>query len=94
MFVGHIENIIELPVCNTIDARCDEWIKLHVTFRLFRLREPVFPAGNEQGREDGRLYDRLAICCLNANISEVTYFQGFDKIHTVDVMPALSQFFL
>jgi hypothetical protein len=48
VFVGHIEDIIELSVGNTVDTRGNERVKLHITFGLFRLREPVLPAGDEQ----------------------------------------------
>jgi hypothetical protein len=90
VFVGHIEDIIELSVANTIDTRGNERVKLHITFGLFRLREPVLPAGDEQGGEDRGLYEHLSIRCLNTNIGEITDFQGFDKIDTIDVMPAFT----
>jgi hypothetical protein len=57
-------------LCNTVDTRGDERVKLHITFGLFRLCEPVLPAGDEQCGEDGGLDDRLSIRCLNTNISE------------------------
>src|SRR5713101_7757142 len=90
VFVGHIEDIIKLSVGNTVDTRCDERVKLHITFGLFRLCEPVLPAGDEQCGEDGRLYEHLSIYCLNTNIGEIADFQGFDKIDTIDVMPAFT----
>ena len=67
---------------------------MDITFGLFRLCKPVLPTGDEQCGEDGGLYDRLAICCLNTNIGEIAYFQRFNKIDTIDVVPAFSQFFL
>src|SRR6266446_6983884 len=94
VLVGHIEDIIELSVGNTIDTRCYQWVKLDITFGLFRLCKPVLPTGDEQCGEDGRLYDCLAIRCLNTNIGEIAYFQRFYKIDTIDVVPAFSQFFL
>src|SRR5712691_6928439 len=88
--VCHIEDIIELSVCNTVDTRCNERVKLDITFGLFRLCEPVLPAGDQQCGEDGGLYEHLSICCLDTNIREIADFQGFDKINTIDVMPAFS----
>ena len=67
VFVGHVEDIIELSVGNTIDTRCYQGVKLDITFGLFRLCKPVLPTGDEQCGEDGRLYDRLSIRCLNTN---------------------------
>ena len=64
VFVGHIEDLSELSVGNTVATRGDERIKLHITFGLFRLCEPVHPAGDEQCGADRGRYEHLSIRCL------------------------------
>ena len=84
MRILHVEDIVKLSVRQMIDTRRHERIKLDITLGVLRGGEPILPVGDQERREDGRLYDRLSIRCLDADIGQVTDFQRLDEIRLVN----------